>query len=408
MENFDGQKAFRTSLQQRRVLIGIVLTLLILVASITFLRLYMDTSTHGKQPKMIQPKPYSVHRSEEIPASAHHAQSMAATEQATTLMPWSIALDNVHGFVWVAEPGCNAAPTCPSKIPGIIGQYALSDGNFIQDFKEPGGYSSPLFVSVDMDGHIWFTQPDSDAIGEFDPQNMIWNQWSVKRGSIPYDLTFDTHGNIWFTEFGTNNIGFFNTHTHTLVENPIPTANSEPYGITVDPKGTIWFAENRLGLGQIGSFTPTSSGTIKITEYAVGAIRPHLITIDRAGNIWYSGGYSGYIGEFNPTTGSSNNFFVSLGPCSNTVTCTATHISGIQVDNEGNVWFSDTISQRIGYLIPSTGEIVARTLEIAENPHPADGLIVDSSDRVWFIEQFALTLNMWPASAVKQKSTQEP
>jgi streptogramin lyase len=404
MENSDVQKELRTSLLKRRAMIGLILTLLILVVSITSIWLFIYTSTHVKQPKMMQPKPYSVHRSEEIPASAHHAQSMAATERATTLMPWGIALDNVHGFVWVAEPGCQAVPKCPSTIPGIISQYALSDGNFIQDVKEPDGYSSPLFVTVDLDGHIWFTQPNSDAIGEFDPQQKIWNQWSVKRGSIPYDLTFDTHGNIWFTEYHANNIGFFNPHTHTLVENPVPTANSEPYGITVDAKGKIWFAENRFGVGQIGSFAPTSSGTIKITEYAVGAIRPHLITTDRAGNIWYSGGYTGYIGEFNPTTGNSNNFFVSLGPCSSSATCTTTHISGIQVDNEGNVWFIDSISQRVGYLIPSTGQVVTRTLDIAENPHPDDGLVVDSSDRVWFTEQFGLNITMWPAGAVQQKS----
>jgi virginiamycin B lyase len=404
MKNFDERKVLRTSLLKRRARIGIILALPILFASFSSIWLFIYTSTHIKQPKMIQPTPYSVHRSEEKSASAHRAQSMTATVRATTLMPWGIALDPVHGFIWVAEPGCQAVPKCPSKIPGIIGQYALSDGNFIQDFKEPGGYSSPLFVTLDKDGHIWFTQPNSDTIGEFDPQNKIWNQWSVKRGSIPYDLTFDTHGNIWFTEYSANNIGFFNPYTHTLVENPVPTAHSDPYGITVDPKGKIWFAENRIGVEQIGSFTPTSSGTIKITEYAVGALRPHLITTDSAGDIWYSGGYTGYIGEFNPTTGSRNNFFVSLGPCSNSVTCARTHISGIQVDSKGNVWFIDSISQRVGYLIPSTGEVVAQTLEIAENPHPDDGLTVDSSDRVWFTEQFGLNLTMWPASVVQQKS----
>ena len=401
MKSFDGQQVSRTSLPKRRAMIGIILALLILIAGIGSIWLFTYTSTHIKQQKKVQPLPYSVHRSEEIPASSHRAQSMVATEQPTTLIPWGIALDYVRGFVWVAEPGCQAVPKCLLTNPGIIGQYALSDGNFIQDFNEPRGYSSPLFLIVDRDSHIWFTQPNSDAIGEFDPQNKIWHEWSVKRGSVPFDLAFDTHGNIWFTEFSANKIGFFNPYTHSLVENPIPTANSQPYGITVDPHGKIWFAENRLGLGQIGSFTPTPSGTIKITEYAVGPQRPHLITSDRAGKIWYSDGFVGTISEFNPATGNVNNFPVYPSTCR--VPCTTTHISGIQVDTKGNVWFTDAISQRVGYLVPSTGQVVARSLNPAENPHPNDGLIIDSSDRVWFTEQFGLGVVMWLASTANQK-----
>lgn len=403
MKSFDVQNMSRTALPKRRAVIGIILTLFILVAGISSIWVFIYTSTPTKQVNGVQPPPYSMHRPEEIPASSHRAQSMAATERATTLMPWGIALDNVHGFVWVAEPGCQAVPKCPSTISGIIGQYAFSDDNFIQDFKEPDGYSSPLFLIVNKDGHIWFTQPNSDAIGEFDPQNESWHQWSVKKGSVPYDLTFDTHGNIWFTEFSANNIGFFNPHTHILVENPIPTANSNPYGITVDPQGKIWFAENKLGVGQIGSFRPTLSGTIKITEYPVGAQYPHLITTDRVGNIWYSEGFTGSIGEFNPTTGQVNDFPLNLNTCSNPTTCTGTHISGINVDSKGNVWFTDTLSQHIGYLIPSTGQVVTRTLDVVKNPHPYDGLTVDSSDRVWFTELFGLNITMWPAGAVKQK-----
>ena len=397
VKSFDDQHVSRTSFPKIRAIIGIAL--FILIAGTSSIWLY--TSTHIKQPPKVQLRPYSVHRSEEIPASPHRTQSMVPTEQPTTLTPWGIALDNVRGFVWIAEPGCQAVPKCPLTIPGIIGQYALSDGNFIQDFREPRGYSSPLFLIVDSDSHIWFTQPNSDAIGELDPQNNIWSEWSVKRGSVPFDLTFDRRGNIWFTEFNANKIGFFNTHTHSLVENPIPTANSEPYGITVDPQGKIWFAENRLGLGQIGSFTPTPSGTIKITEYSVGTLRPHLITADRAGNIWYSEGFSGDIGEFSPTTGNVNTFFVSPSTCP--VPCTKTHISGIQVDSKGNVWFTDAISQRVGYLVPSTGQVMVRSLDPAENPHPNDGLIIDSSDRVWFTEQFGLGVSMWLASTANQK-----
>jgi len=355
-------------------------------------------SSHAHSAVLRQP-PYKVDRSQEVPFALHRALSTATGQQATELMPWGIAVDYTHGFVWVAEPGCEAKPKCLASTQGILGQYAYSDSTLLQNFNEPAGYSSPLFVALDKNGNVWFTEPDTDAIGEFNTQSQNWNQWLLKGGSAPFDLIFDSAGNLWFTEFGSDKIGFFNPQTSKVVENAVPTPNSNPYGITMDPAGTIWFTENAPGVDQIGSFTPGSTGVVKITEHAAGVIRPHLIAADRAGNVWYSGGFDGDIGEFQPRSGSSTLFVVYHGVCASPANCTGTHISGIGVDSKGNVWFSDSLSQRVGYLVPSTGQVVARTIHIS-NSHPYDGLLVDNDDRVWFTEEFALTLNMWPASAV--------
>ncbi|HYU73086.1 MAG TPA: hypothetical protein VEL31_10440, partial [Ktedonobacteraceae bacterium] len=262
----------------------------------------------------------------------------------------------------------------------------------------PQGYSSPLFVAVDADGNVWFTQPSTDALGEFNPLTQSWHSWPVKKGSAPFYLTFDKQGNIWFTEYNSSNIGFFNPHTHKLVENPTPTANSNPYNIAVDPQGTFWFSENAPAISQIGSFTPTQSGTIKITEYPVNTLRPHMITSDRAGNIWFTGGFQGTIGEFNPRSGNSKSFLVYAGFCYFSA-CKGAHISGINVDSKDNVWFTDSIGSRVGYLIPATGQVVAQTSKL--NTHPYDGLAIDSSDRVWFTQEYTLSLAMWPAGTLK-------
>jgi virginiamycin B lyase len=388
---------------KKKALIAIISALFVIIiigAGVFLLTSSISPFKRPAQTKVVRQPPYTVHRSEEVPFSSHRVLSDVESQETTALLPWGIALDNARGFMWVAEPGCEPKPKCPATTQGILGQYAYSDSNFIQNFIEPIGYSSPLFVAVDKNGNVWFTQPETDAIGEFDIQSQNWNQWPLKKGSAPYDLVFDTSGNLWFTEWGTNKIGFFNLNTGQVVENPIPTPNSNPYGITVDPRGTMWFSENAPGVDQIGSFTTTPSGIIKITEHAVGAVRPHLITSDQAGNIWFTGGFNGDIGEFNPRTARDTLFVVYQGVCIFPANCTGTHISGIDVDNKGNVWFTDSLSQRVGYLVPATGRVVARTIQ-ASNSHPYDGLLVDSSDRVWFTEEFGLRLTMWPASAVK-------
>jgi virginiamycin B lyase len=384
-----------------KLIIGILLALVI-IAGAGAIWVLKSPLTVAKQTTVDQATPYSVNRADEVPFITHRELSMIAAQDPTTLIPWGVALDTLHGFVWVAEPGCDPDTGCPATTQGVLGQYALSDGTFISDFSAPVGYSSPLFDTVDTAGNVWFTQPTTSAIGEFNPQSQTWNIWHLQKGSAPYDLTFDNEGNLWFTEAKANMIGFLNTHTHQIVENTIPTANSSPYGITLDPHGTIWFAENATGINQVGSFQPTTSGTIKITEYPVNSLRPHLITTDRAGNVWFSDGFAGQIGEVNPKKGIDASFFTFGGTCASAGNCsTGTHISGIYVDDTtGNIWFSDSLSHRIGYLIPSTGQIVTQTLPKA-NAHPHDGLIVDGHGRVWFTSEFAQTLTMWPINSVK-------
>lgn len=385
---------------RRNTLIGSLLVCCIVGASVAGLWIYTTHRTNTQTPvaQVNAVKPYTGHRSNEVPLTSARSVAMVQTNSPTSSIPWSLVLDPSHGYVWVAEPGCDPLPACPTAFPSAIGQYAYSDGTFIQDFMEPKGYTGPLFIVLDPAGHLWFTQPNSDAIGEFDPINDVWQQWSVKKNAHPYDLIIDTRGNLWFTEWGGNQIGFFDTHTHTLVETVIPTAHTNPYGITLDVKGTVWFAENSA-VRQIASFTATANGKIQIVEHTVTALSPHLITTDNAGNVWFTEGFSGFISEYNPVTGADRRFLVYLGACLNPATCTGTHISGIRVDNNGNVWFSDSLSQRVGYLVPSTGQIVTRSLK--PNSHPHDGLVLDNNQRIWFTEEYGLQLNMWPMSIVK-------
>jgi streptogramin lyase len=320
-------------------------------------------------------------------------------KQATTgLNPWGIAFDSMRETVWVAEPGCEPKPTCPTTTPGTIGAFDLLDGSLKYEYQEQAGYTSPAFVAVDANGNVWFTEPNSNAIGKLDPQNMVWSQWKVQSGSAPFDLTFDKNGNLWFTEFNGNNIGFFNPHTQKLVENAIPTLASNPYGITKDPMGNIWFTENKFGVGQIGSFTPTASGTVTIVEHQVTTAQPHLITADKNGNLWFSEAFGGSIGEYKPASNSNLHYPISASICSHIAVC-KTHISGISADSKGNIWFDDSQLGRVGYLIPTNGVVVAKTFSNKSN-NAYDGLVVDNYNNVWISETYSFAVVMWPKGTV--------
>ncbi|HCJ33655.1 MAG TPA: hypothetical protein DHV65_05065, partial [Ktedonobacter sp.] len=208
-------------------------------------------------------------------AGAHlavHASSPTIRE--TTLpspIPWGVSFD-ASGNVWVAEPGCDPTPICsPQQAPGNIAQYNRQNFSLVQNYAEPGGYAPPLFLAVDTNGAIWFTEPSINAIGELMPNNgnPTWKQYIVPTpNASPYDLTFDQAGNLWFTEFTASKIGEFNPATQVFTETPTPTPNSNPYGI-VGPDsntGAIWFTENNSAVSQIGRFTPPLSGTLSTTS----------------------------------------------------------------------------------------------------------------------------------------------
>src|SRR5947209_4759829 len=74
--------------------------------------------------------------------SAHASSVIETPTQAT---PWGIAFDK-SGHVWVAEPGCDPAPTCANAFLAIIGEYNISNASLVQNYTEPTGFSSPLFL----------------------------------------------------------------------------------------------------------------------------------------------------------------------------------------------------------------------------------------------------------------------
>ncbi len=309
----------------------------------------------------------------------------------TMKRPWGIALDG-SGHIWAAEPDCDAAPLCAaSNGRGAINEYNAVAGNLntIANFiPDPSTLYNPTFLAFDKEGNVWFTDPTRGAIGKLDPETNTWTEYSVTNrfhGAVPYDLVIDKNGTLWFTDYTNAAIGRFNIETNKVVsETRILSKDAAPYGITLAPDGSIWYAiKNKKA---IGSFKPPLKGTPVLQEHAVPTDQQHAITTDAAGDIWFSTGFNGRVGEYVPTTGTTRTFCVAGGAKN-------AHISGITVDNNNeNVWFNDTTNARIGVLDltqynndcanNSTSGIAYS--QLAANAQLNDGLVVDSSGNVFF------------------------
>ena len=310
----------------------------------------------------------------------------------SSLDPWGTTFDS-KGNVWLAIPGCDPTPMCDSNTPpGEIAEFNPASSSWITTYQLPSDYAQPLFLAFDAQGRLWFPLPMGNSIGMLDPSNNTFQQWVVPTlNSGPWDVAIDHNGKVWFTEHYTNQIGRFDPVTQTFMEVPTPALNSQPYGIVVDTSNNVWFTENNSSVALIGEYT--SGG--KLQEYKIrtsssSGLTPHLITIDPSGNIWWSEGWVGMIGELNialavPGTNNGVTEYAYNPPCS---TC-GEHTSGISVDSNGLIWFDDSLQQIFGSF-PDSGSGSFTTYNIpTANGHPHDGLNVDGQNRIWFDEEFA-------------------
>lgn len=306
--------------------------------------------------------------------------------------PWGTAFDS-KGNVWLALPGCNPSPVCTSSTPpGKIAVFNPDTSSWVTTYQLPDDFAQPLFLAFDAQGRIWFPMFMDNALGMYNPANNTFQKWSVPTDySGPWAIAIDHHGQIWFTEHYTNKIASFDPVSHTFKEIATPIANSQPYGITVDADNNVWFTENNPTAALIGEYTAGG----KLLEYKIRnnppkRLTPHLITVAPNGNIWWSEGGVGEIGELQvalaiPGTNQGVTEYTYPLTCG---TC-GTHTSGISVDSSGLVWFDDSLQGIFGSF-PDSGK---GTFTIYKTPtpysHPHDGLRVDAQNRIWFDEESA-------------------
>jgi len=161
------------------------------------------------------------------PASASGIGSLADYSVPGSF-PWGTAFDG-SGRVWVAMPGCDLAPSCPSSTPP--GKLALFDPNalnWVTIVSLPAGYGQPIFVAVDHSGKVWFTMPATNSISVYDPVSTTVTQWAVPTASAgPWGIAIDSKGRIWFTEHYGNKIGYFDPKWQTFHEVTAPSPNSQ-------------------------------------------------------------------------------------------------------------------------------------------------------------------------------------
>jgi virginiamycin B lyase len=158
--------------------------------------------------------------------------------------------------------------------------------------------------------------------------------------SAPYGITVGPDGRIWFTEYQGNKVGAMTT-SGGFTEYPVPSPSSQPLGIASVPLNGLFITE--FNTGKIAAVSITGV----ITEFGVVGTHPALVVAGPDGRAWISfGGAKEIIAVENLTNAPAEAAFV-----------TAENTYGVAVGANGDIWFTEPSSSKIGWVSPQGGSV---------------------------------------------------
>src|SRR6266851_4598679 len=112
-------------------------------------------------------------------------------------------------------------------------------------------------------------------------------------------------GNLWFVDSGQDKVGRI-TQSGAITEFDLPSDVGGPYGIGAGPDGNIWLTTNALGQGRPDSILKVrADGTVTAFQAGTGTGQsgtgPEHITAGPDGNLWFTEFWTNRIGRMTPS-----------------------------------------------------------------------------------------------------------
>lgn len=249
-------------------------------------------------------------------------------------------------------------------------KFSLSDKQF-RSYEFEGKTS--VFLKIDDDGKVWFTDSPESKIGYFVPETEQFRIIPMPFKTIPIALETDLEGNIWVALVDRNSLLKYNPNSEQFQEYEIPTKPAGPVALKRDQNGNIWFAESQGG--KIGVIEPQSG---KIREFAPEQPlrEPFTLYMDKEQNLWISEHTGLNIVKFNPVFETFERVQVS-DPNSLPF--------GLVEDKYNNIWIAQHTLDKLGVYDPYKEDFVE--LDIPSSGAFTQFLTSDDSGDIWFVEQ---------------------
>ena len=255
-----------------------------------------------------------------------------------------------------------------------------------------------IFMDIDNDGKIWFTDTPNSKIGSFDPKTEQFEiielpQFTlVSKKSIPTSIAIDHDNNVWVAIIDQSLLLEYEQETKRFHIYNTLTSDAGPTSIGIDSSNNVWFAESLAGnLGKIDSQTK------EMTEFTPSdgpLAEPFALMIDKEENIWIAEHIGPAITKFNPILESFDQIKFD-NPESLPF--------GMVLDKYDNIWVAQHVVDSLVVYDPYNDRITEVTI-------PTEGSFTqfvtsDNNGDVWFVEQRGAKIGKVSISSVPGQTT---
>jgi len=268
---------------------------------------------------------------------------------------------------------------------------------FTLDDKQFSSYDffgiSTIFLDIDHDGKIWFTDTPNSKIGNFDPKTEkfeiieIPSLTDTSPYSIPIALKVDFDNNIWIAVVDTDMLLVYNQNSKEFEQFlRVPTSESGPSALLLDDNGNMWFAEALSG--KIGV---VDSKTFEITEFTPDTPldEPFALLFDKSGSLWIAEHIGPVITKFDPVL---ETFDHVKAPNPESLPF------GMAIDKYDNIWFGQHVIDELGVYDPYNDQLIEVSIPTPESF--TQFIAADDKGDIWFVEQRTKKLGVVSISSV--------
>ena len=271
-----------------------------------------------------------------------------------------------------------------------IWEFSIDDQQFRS--HEFNGLTT-IFLDIDQNGKIWFTDTPNSMIGSFDPKTKKFETIkiplldAISEQSIPIAVKADFQNRIWVALVDKHRLLVYNQNTNEFEKFlQIQTEEAGPSALLVDNSGNVWFAEALSG--KIGM---VDSKTYQITEFAPDPLldEPFALLFDKSGSLWIAEHIGPGITKFDPIL---ETFERVKAPNPESLPF------GMAIDKYDNIWFGQHITDELAVYDPYNDQLIEVPIPTPESF--TQFTTADDDGNIWFVEQRGKKLGMVSISSV--------
>jgi len=254
-----------------------------------------------------------------------------------------------------------------------------------------------IFLDIDQDGKIWFTDTPNSMIGSFDPKTEKFETIkiplldAISEQSIPIAVKTDFQNRIWVALVDKHRLLVYNQNIKEFEKFlQIETEEAGPSALLVDDSGNVWFAEALAG--KIGV---VDSKTFEITEFSPEPPldEPFALLFDKSGSLWISEHTGPGIAKFDPIL---ETFEHVKAPNPDSLPF------GMSIDKYDNIWFGQHITDELAVYDPYNDQLIEIPIPTPESF--TQFTAADNDGNIWFVEQRGKKLGVVSISSVPSQA----